>query len=465
VASGGVLLVRSRLSVGAIALLLVGSVTAGPGSDASGGVTGVAAPPTNPTNATVGARVRAAQVSSSYGEFTPLTPARVFDTRTGNGRWRGKVGPLSSRSISNVQIAGRGGVPSTGVSAVVMNVTVTEPTRPSHLTVWSSDSSPWSVPPVSNLNFVAGQTVSNLVTVAVGDVGVWVRHRYGSTHVIFDVVGFYSDDAGPAGSRFHAIDPYRSFDTRTGRGGVEVGPRGPNSVLRFDVLGKGGVPSTGVNAVVMNVTVTGPTKPSWLTVYPDDVVFRPLASNLNFAPGQTVPNLVTVRVPASGVIDFYNDQGSVHLIADVVGYYDDDKSTEAGRFIDLRAQRVFDSRQVALALGPDAGYVLGDQPGFAGFRPGDVEAVVLNVTATQPTEPSYLTVFPSDSCTVPLASNLNFVAGQTVPNHVIARLATDGGCANPDELGTIAVYNRFGRVHVIVDIFGAFTAPTTTLLD
>jgi hypothetical protein len=41
---------------------------------------------------------------------------------------------------------------------------------------------------------------------------------------------------------------------------------------------------------------------------------------------------------------------------------------------------------------------------------------VLNVTATEPSSPGYLTVFPDDACDVPLASNLNFVPGETVPN-------------------------------------------------
>ena len=400
---------------------------------------------------------------SPYGEFTPLTPTRILDTRTGNGRG-GVVGPLGENRSFGVQVTGRGGVDPSGVSAVVMNVTVTEPTAPSYLTVWPADE---DLPTVSNLNYVAGQTVPNLVTVAVGENGrVQAFNRFGSTHVIFDVIGFYADDTGPAGSRFHAVDPYRYFDTRIGRGGVDVGPRGPSSVLRFNPLGKGGVPPSDVSSVVMNVTVTEPTMPSFLTVYPDDVKAPPLASNLNFLPGQTVPNLVAVRVPASGVIDFYNLQGSVHVIADVVGYYDNDTSTEAGRFLSVVPYRPFDSRNPGnSAWGPDDWSGIGDFPGFGGIRLGEVESVVLNVTVTEPTAPSYLTVFPSDLCEVPLASNLNYVAGQTVPNQVVVRLGADRGCIEPDWLETISLYNRFGSVHVVIDVFGAFTATTTTLFD
>jgi hypothetical protein len=48
---------------------------------------------------------------------------------------------------------------------------------------------------------------------------------------------------------------------------------------------------------------------------------RPLASNLDFAPGETIPNLVVVPVGADGKIDLYNSLGTVNLIADLAGYY------------------------------------------------------------------------------------------------------------------------------------------------
>ncbi|MDJ0768762.1 MAG: hypothetical protein QNJ12_08205 [Ilumatobacter sp.] len=396
---------------------------------------------------------------SPTGEFTSLTPARILDTRTGNGQ-DGAIEPVGEHQTISVQVTGRGGVASAGVSAVVMNVTVTQPTQASYLTVW-----PKGVPRplVSNLNFVPGQTVPNLVTVAVGSGGqVNAYNRYGSTHVIFDVVGFYSGDAGPAGSRFHSIDyPYRYFDTRSGRGGVGTAPLGPDDTLEFNVLGKGGVPTTGVTGVVMNVTVTQPTAPSYLTVYPNDVGSPPLASNLNYVAGLTVPNLVTVRVPASGIVNFYNRYGTVHVLADVVGYYDDDRSTEAGRFIGLNPGRVFDTREGVIG-GPlcEDCWLWQSMSGYMGVPEFGVSALVLNLTATQPTAVGFVTVFPDDLCEIPLASNLNFVPGQTVPNHVIVRLAEPVDCAHLDYPMAFRAYNRYGTVHLIADVFGYFTDDT-----
>jgi hypothetical protein len=80
------------------------------------------------------------------------------------------------------------------------------------------------------------------------------------------------------------------------------------------------------------------------------------------------------------------------------------------------------------------------------------------LTATQPTQASYLTAFPADQ-SLPNASNVNFEAGQTVPNLAIVRTSTASLPSGlPQSQGWIAIYNRFGTTHVIVDVFGYFTA-------
>ena len=380
----------------------------------------------------------------SYGEFTSLTPARILDTRDGIGRG-GNTSPVGEATTIDVQITGQGGVPGTpgNVAAVVLNATVAEPTASSFLTVWPTGI---TQPVISNLNYVAGQVVPNLVTVAVGTGGkVSVFNRFGSTHVIFDVVGYYSTDVGTAGSRFHGVTPFRYFDTRDGTGAVAPTQIGQGGVLRFKVTGKGGVAGTGVTGVVMNVTVTEPTFDSFVTVYPDDVG-RPNASNLNFVAGQTVPNLVTVRVPASGFVNFYNHLGATHLLADVVGYYDGDKSTDAGRFVPVAPARLFDSRLSSPFPPPGkmtpGGILFSESPFTAEAQ------AVYNVTVTEPTDSGYVTLFP-DPLPPPNASNLNFVAGQTVPNLVIVK-------RGPHR--RIEVYNFGGYTHLIIDKFGYFTS-------
>jgi hypothetical protein len=99
--------------------------------------------------------------ASPLGEFTPLSPARILDTRDGTGRG-GVTTPVGGGASIPVQVTGRGGVPGSGVQAVVLNATVTAPTASSYLTIWPIGS---GRPLISNLNFVASQTVANLVTV------------------------------------------------------------------------------------------------------------------------------------------------------------------------------------------------------------------------------------------------------------------------------------------------------------
>jgi hypothetical protein len=88
------------------------------------------------------------------------------------------------------------------------------------------------------------------------------------------------------------------------------------------VRGQGGIPGLPTaKGVVMNVTVTGTTAASYLTVYPSDAT-RPNASDLNWVSGLTVPNLVVVKLSAvDGSVTIYNAQGCVDVLADVVGWY------------------------------------------------------------------------------------------------------------------------------------------------
>ena len=77
--------------------------------------------------------------------------------------------------------------------------------------------------------------------------------------------------------------------------------------------------SAPATAVIVNMTVTNTTANGHLIVYPSDAS-QPIASDLNWAPGQTVPNLVVVKLSADGKIAIYNGFGSTDVIVDVLGY-------------------------------------------------------------------------------------------------------------------------------------------------
>ena len=135
----------------------------------------------------------------------------------------------------------------------------------------------------------------------------------------------------PMPGAFGVVSPSRLLDTRNGTGAPAAAVAGHQSV-QLTVLGVGGVPASGVSAVVLNVTETGATSTGYITAYADGST-RPTASNLNFVTGQTVPNLVIAAVGDNGKVDFYNGSSTpVNLIADVSGYYIAGAPTAPGAF-------------------------------------------------------------------------------------------------------------------------------------
>lgn len=255
----------------------------------------------------------------------------------------------------------------------------------------------------------------------------------------------------PPGSTFSAVTPTRLLDTRIGTGGpaAPIGP-GAANVRELVVRGAGTPVPADATAVVLNVTATqGTANGDYLTVYPSGVP-QPLASNLNVNAGQTIPNAVVVGVGTGGRISIFNALGTVHVLADVVGYY----GTGGATFVPVTPLRLLDTRfgtgGPAVPVGAGAANVrdLVVRGGSTGVPVG-ATGVVLNMTVTQPTAGSYLTVWPS-GIPQPLASNLNFSPGQTIPN-----LVTVGIGGN----GRVSIYNDAGTSQVIADIVGYYV-PT-----
>ncbi|WP_333771361.1 peptidoglycan recognition protein family protein, partial [Streptomyces sp. IBSBF 2435] len=187
---------------------------------------------------------------------------------------------------------------------------------------------------------VAGTARSATVTLPVGTHSVAVQGVHQSGKLATTAATTVVADAAPPATTFHPLTPARLMDTRSGKG-VPAGAVGPGGVVSLPVTGgTTGVPASGVTAVVLNVTATGPTSSSFVSVYPDGTA-RTSASNLNFVAGQTIPNLVVVPV-VNGKVDFYNHAGSVNVLADVTGYYTAD--TTGSTYRTLSPARLMDTR-------------------------------------------------------------------------------------------------------------------------
>ncbi|MCB0916845.1 MAG: hypothetical protein KDC23_14290, partial [Actinobacteria bacterium] len=191
------------------------------------------------------------------------------------------------------------------------------------------------------------------------------------------------------GSRQQGIAPVRLLDTREGAGSV-----GPGKTIDLQVAGVKGIPAN-ATAVALNVTVTGPTSPGYLTVFPAGSG-RPDASNLNFQTGQTVPNMVIAKVGAGGKVSIFNSHGSSHVIVDATAYFEPVESPLGGGELNAtEPARVLDTRE---GVGARTGKVGAGETvtvkvtGEGGVPTMNVDSVVLNVTATDPTSLGYVTV-------------------------------------------------------------------------
>lgn len=251
----------------------------------------------------------------------------------------------------------------------------------------------------------------------------------------------------PSSGGFHPLVPSRILDTRNGVGG-QTTKLGPGETRTLKVTDVGGVPAGFAPAVALNVTAVGASSFGHLSVWPTGKP-QPTVSNLNFKPGQTVPNLVVVQVGTNGNVQLFNNEGNVDVLFDVAGYSADPAlaAVSSGAYHPLVPERIVDSRSgvgghtAKLGAGQTRAMTV---TGVGGVPAGGVKAVVLNVTAVGPNGPSHLSIWPTGQ-DQPTVSNLNFVSGQTVPNLVVVQVGSDG---------KVNTFNNAGEVDVIFDIAG-----------
>jgi hypothetical protein len=375
-----------------------------------------------------------AEVSTAGGLTALSAPARLLDTRSSGT----KVGKTDGTGTPyELTVAGVSGVPSTGVAAVAMNVTVVDSEATDvggFVTVYPCGTRPNS----SNLNFVNGQTVPNAVVAPLSNTGKVCFYVYGKAHLLADVSGYFT--AG-----FSALSaPTRLLDTRTA--GTKVGKTdGSGTAYELTVAGGNGLPAAGsLSTVAMNVTVVDGKATDvggYVTVYPCGT--RPNSSNLNFVNGQTVPNAVIASVSNTGKVCFYV-YGEAHILADVSGYFDSSLTalSAPARLLDTRGS----GNKVGKTDGSGVAYEL-TVAGASGLPASGISNIALNVTVVdgEATDVGgYVTVYPCG--TRPNSSNLNFVNGQTVPNAVVASVSNTGKVC----------FYVYGKAHLLVDAAGYF---------
>jgi sortase (surface protein transpeptidase) len=339
-----------------------------------------------------------------------------------------------------VTLAGEHGV-AAGASAVVLTVTAVNGGRPNFVTVFPTGG---SVPTVSNLNLVSpGEVNANLATVKLGSGGSVDVYSLDACDVIVDVLGYYEpvDSAVTAGRFIGLADAHRALDTRPDA--VRAGSFTVVDLTRF-------VPRD-ASSVVINLTATETTGPSFFTALPFDAPegATPSTSSLNVSrAGDT--RAAGVIVPVSNIdgrrrIKVFS-LAPAKLIVDLIGHFTGATSSRstAGLFVPVDPVRLLDTRLPGQLgrLWPE--WVV--ESTVPSAIAANASAIVANVTGVETRGPGFLTVTGARQ-RITTTSNVNFSgAGQVVPNHVITRITANHG---------IQVFSSHGA-HVLVDLAGYY---------
>jgi hypothetical protein len=359
------------------------------------------------------------------GSIVPISPVRAADTRDGLGGVPAR--PVGPGERVRIKVCGIGAVPVSGVTAVLVNLTGVLPTTTTFFTACASGA---ALPATSNLNPVPGRATPNLALVGVGADGcIDVTNAVGQSHLLADVFGYVHATTGDC---ITPVAPARLLDTRSGLGA----PAGRTSVVDLAVWDRGGVPA-GATGVVLNVTLTAIDGSGFATVGPSGEP-APATSNLNFVPGDTLANLVACKLGADGRVRITVEGGPCHVIADVTGF----TKPGGGAVTVAGPSRVVDTRS---GVGAPTGRVSPSAPVRVGVgAPAGASGVILNLTALDATEPTFVTVWPGGASR-PETSNLNLVPGAVAANLVLCRLGADA---------TVELAPGNGAAHLIADVTG-----------
>jgi len=343
------------------------------------------------------------------------------------------------------QVSGRGGVPATAV-AVTGNLTVTEQTAPGYVYLGPN---PVASPTSSTLNFPLWDNRANGVTVALSPGGALSATYYsgtgGSTHLVFDVTGYFVPDA--SGATYIPLTPGRLLDTRNGTG--LGGPFSANGPRTFAVAGQGGVPASAV-AVTGNLTVTNQTLAGYLYLGPNPTP-SPTSSTLNFPTADNRANGVTVALGPGGTLSATYVTGSwsgtTDVVFDVTGYFMPDAS--GADYVPLTPGRLLDTRSgnglggLFTSGGPRTFQVSG-----RGGVPASAVAITGNLTVTQQSAPGYVYLGP-DQTASPTSSTLNFPLWDNRANGVTVALGAGS-------LSATYISGTGGYTHLVFDVTGYF---------
>lgn len=258
-----------------------------------------------------------------------------------------------------------------------------------------------------------------------------------------------------ATTRFVPIAPQRILDTRTdGAGAMCAGGN-----IELQITGIAGI-SAQATAVALTITATGNAAPGFVSVGPAGIDPSSTSSLNLSAAGQSRANLVMVAIGRSGRIAI-RVSGSTHVIVDVAGYYEPSASARDGRFVEVTAGRLLDTRTDATQdrVLANETITIDVDARAPQFPAAQASAVVLRVTAANSPTRGYITAWRT-GVPRPSTSNVNLsAAGEIASNLAIIPIGPDGAIqvyASTDLDLTIDIVGYFTNATAAVDTAGMF---------
>lgn len=394
----------------------------------------------------VGQSVARADVPGASGDFVPLSPpVPVLDTRTGLGA---PSGVRSAGVTTTFPVTGVGGIPAAGnVQAVMLNVTTSGQTARTFVQIWAEGTSKSIVSALVAQPASPGakRERSNAAIVPVGESGkLNISSTNGSTHLIVNIQGYFSNSAGSGAGSFVPVTQKRIVDTRTGLGapGAAIGP---GASLSVNLVG-GPIPA-GAKAAFLNVSASQATAEGWLSVAPSGVTSS--VNVLGYVAVGSSNNGAAIPLGTNGTVTFVNHStGSVHLVLDALGYFTG--TTTSGGKLRTQNERLVGTTTGVL-MAPNSTM---DIPvaGAVGLPTRGVAGVAANFMVLNPQSTGFLRVWPTgESEPVDTSSTLFPFVDQERDSMGIVKPGADG---------SIRVRNSSsGTIELVVDMQGWFADP------
>ena len=256
--------------------------------------------------------------------FHPLpSPIRLLETRPSEPGCFTPGAPIAGNTEFTQQGTGtcNGVTIPASALALVGNATTVSPVGAGFLTFFPANA---TRPLIASGNYDAGEILNSPFTVGLSPTGQFKIYALTTTHLVVDVLGYFSPDAVDAngtGLLFNSLTPTRLLDTRPSEPGCFTPgtPLNGGSETSQAARGVCTIAST-AQAIVGNVTVVLPASGGFLTFWPSNVTPRPGIATSNYAAGSIFNRYYTVGLGTDGAFKMFA-QTTTHVVVDVSGYF------------------------------------------------------------------------------------------------------------------------------------------------